>query len=185
MGEVREKMRRYKGQRVTVRGVLDGFGDWIRNRRDVGRACIRLPEIDHEVVASHVWVTDVPHWLPHKDQVGTQIEFDAVVDSYDDDKLHRTNFCLRHAGPFKVLHQPALRIPEPAEEDDAPPPCVVRDEPPPPPDGGSELDKLRQVKRFVKACGGQEHAARLVEALAGVTMAVADLRTWVAALGEE
>lgn len=60
MGEIREQMKPLVGRRIKVRGGLVSFGQWTRNYRDVGRACISYPEYNGEVLAEHVWVTDVP-----------------------------------------------------------------------------------------------------------------------------
>jgi hypothetical protein len=185
-GKVREALRPYHRKRVTVRGVLDEFGDWkdYRTCREIGRACIRSPKIDHEVVASHVRVLGTLHWLPHKNALGSQVEFSAVVQDYPDESAGGTNFCLAAPGDFKVLHGVALRIPdaprEPAET--APRCCVVAA---PVQEAKDPMGKLRQAKRFVKACGGFEQAARVFEALTVVDMPLDELREWVGALGEE
>jgi hypothetical protein len=70
MTEVREKMIPLVGKRITVRGSLEKFGDWTKNYRDVGRACIVDPEMNGEVLADHVWVTDVRHWRQYKHDLG-------------------------------------------------------------------------------------------------------------------
>jgi hypothetical protein len=116
MSEIREKLKTLVRQRVRIRGTLAKFAEWIRNHRDVGRACIADPEMNGEIVAHHVWVTDAPHWLQHKGDVGHQVEFEAVVKVYTD-RGGETNYCLGSADMLQVLHTPvALTIPDPPQE---------------------------------------------------------------------
>jgi hypothetical protein len=98
MSEVREKLKPLLGRRVNIRGVFAKWDDhWMRNYRQTGRACIQDAEIDCEIVSRHVWVTDVPHWKQHRGAVGSQVVFDAVVQSYIDKSTQKTNYCFGNA----------------------------------------------------------------------------------------
>jgi hypothetical protein len=185
MDEIREKLKPYEGKRIKIRGCLSAFADWMHKYRDIGRACIAQPELDGEVVADHVWVMGVQHWLGHKGDIGKQVEFSAVVKPYQDMKMAHRNYHLINPDELVVLHDPpAFRFPTPQADEDIPPPeeeAPVTDEkqvePPP-------LETLRQVKGFTKAVGGQEQAEKVVEALEAVTIPVPDLIAWVKAMAE-
>jgi hypothetical protein len=183
--QVREKLRPLYGKRVRVRGILSNFRAWQQNYREVGAACISQPEIDCEVVADHVWVLHVPHWQCHRDDVGRQVEFEAVVNRYFERQLGENNYGLATPGDL-VLRDggPCLNIPEPPP-DDVPPPeqngslafhgngaatDAAQDDP---------CDVLRRVKAFVKAVGGSEAALRVVAALGDVGMDAVELARWV------
>jgi hypothetical protein len=187
MSDVREKLKPLVGKRIKVRGGLVNFGAWTRNYRDVGRACISYPEINGEVLAEHVWVTEVPHWLKYKCSVGEQVEFSAVVIRYSD-KNGTTNYCLTNADELCFLTTPpALPIPDPPvdempepEQNDDPPPEPIGDEP-----LGDPLEMMRQAKHFAKVCGSLEQAERIAEAVQRVTAPLPELIAWIKALREE
>jgi len=172
MSEIREKLKPFLNKRVTVRGTFFSWDNrWERNYRQVGRACIVNPEIDSEVVCQHVWVVDVPHWKQHKDAVGSQVVFDAVVQSYVDRVSNKTNYCLASAGDLTLLHLPAMPIPDPPKEVD-----VAEKWEEPEPDAAPELDaapepvlnpmeKIRQIRTFVKTCGSYDQAEKVLETL--------------------
>jgi hypothetical protein len=187
MSEVREKLKPFVGKRIKVRGALVSFADWIRNYRDVGRACISCPEHNGDVLAEHVWVTDVPHWLNYKCNLGAQVEFTAVVKRYLD-RDSGVNYCLTNADDLVLLHNPpALAIPDPPEEEipqseqnDSPPPEAVNDKV-----VGDPLETIREVKRFCKDCGGFDQAERMAEAMKALTIPIPQLIAWIKALREE
>lgn len=195
MNEIRTKLMQYLDQRVTVRGCLSNFGDFTQNHREVGRACIDSPEVDSEVVANHVWVVGVlPHWAPHKGDIGKQVRFDAIVTEYGD-KDGTQNYGLMYPSEPEILfHPPALKIPDlpdpspPARK--VPEPPVVK--PLPSPEEKPVSDKptddsfeaARQAKAFIKALGGPDQAAKLVKALETVKMPMPQLIGWVKVLSE-
>jgi hypothetical protein len=183
MDEIREKLKPFVGKRITIRGCLAAFSDWIQNYRDVGRACISLPEMEGEVVADHVWVMGVQHWFQHKEDIGQQVEFTAVVKPYTDSKARGTNYHLTNPDELQVLHgPPALRIPD-LPDDEA---LLIPDDKAGNPEQVQDpLEVLRQVKAFTKAIGGQDQAEKVAIALEAVTIPVPELITWVKALGEE
>lgn len=187
MSEVREKLKPLLGKRIKVRGSLVQFADWTRNYRDVGRACISYPEHDGEVLAEHVWVIDVPHWMQSKCRLGEQVEFTAVVKSYSD-KDGIKNYCLTNADELNFLHNPpALSIPDPPEEEmpqpernDDPPPEPIEEEP-----LGDPLETIRQIKQFAKECGGLEQAERIAQAVRKLAIPLPQVIAWIGALREE
>jgi hypothetical protein len=187
--EIREKLKPFMGTRIIIRGVLNGFGWFVdpKSRKEIGRACIAHPELDGEVVASHVWVVGTLHWEQrHRHDIGKQVEFTAVVGSYPDTKLGGArNYNLVSPDDLKLLHAPpALPIPDPP--DDAPepePPCEdVGDALPVA--NGHGLEKLKQVTQFLKRIGGQKQACRAADALESVTMPLPELIQWIRTLGE-
>ncbi len=171
MSEIRERLKPLLNKRVKVRGTFAKWDDhWVQNYREVGRACISSPEIDSEVVCQHVWVVNVPHWKQHKEAIGSQVQFDAVVTSYVDRATQKTNYCFAQAGDLTVLHLPAIPIPDPPKERDA---TEEWDEPEP--DAAPELDSMadpsldpmevvRQLTTFTKTCGGYDQAEKMLEA---------------------
>ena len=106
MSETREKLKPYLNKRVTVRGTFAGFDtSWKTGHRYTGRATITSPEIDCEVVCDHASVVDVPHWREHQKAIGSQVTFDAIVQSYLD-KQGKMNYCFANASEPTILHQP-------------------------------------------------------------------------------
>ena len=183
MSDIREKLAPHVAKRVQVRGQLTKFDSWIERYRDIGRACISDPEIDGEVIAHHVWVFGVGHWLDHKPNVGKQVEFEAIVSPYTD-KAGKQNYCLRNPDELIVLYAaPALMIPEPPHEYETPAP-----EPEPDDDAPERMDPLqimREVKTFTKECGGLEQAERIALALQNVTIPLPYLIEWLKAMRDE
>jgi hypothetical protein len=112
MSDKREKLAPLVGNRLKVRGQLDKYRDWDDGGREVGRACIRSPEVEGEVICTYVWVLGVLHW----DQKGTgqQVEFDAVVRRYVNHEGE--NYSLESPSALVVVQPPALRIPDPVPE---------------------------------------------------------------------
>jgi hypothetical protein len=179
--EVREKFRPLEGKRIKVRGSLSAFRDWQHNYREVGRACISQPEVDHEVMAHHVWIMGVQHWQPHRDAIGRQVEFDAVVTRYYDRDLSAMNFSLANPSELSLLHgPPGMNIPEPPDDARAPEePANGRAR------ENDSLETLRRIKAFVKAVGGSEAALRVVSALGDVNLDAVELARWVDAYCSE
>lgn len=175
MSEVREKLKPYLNKRVTVRGTLANWDDyWTRNHRPVGRACITKPEIDAEVVCDHVWVVDVPHWKDYRHALGSQVTFDAIVQSYPDRATGKTNYCFGNASELTLLHQPpALVTPEPQEQDTPreylPSPSDDEIEPQrdsaPAATEATPMERIRQVRVFAKACGSYDKAEEILASL--------------------
>ncbi len=180
MNEIREKLKPLVGKRIKFRGYLAGFEDWTDKHlyRDIGRACISQPERDSEVLADHVWVLGTKHW-PH-DALTNQVEFDAIVASYWDEKNRVTNYCLKHPGQLNTLHgPPAVKIPDIV--DDLPERAETSEVEL---KAANPLDTLRAVKTFIKEIGGQEQAAKVAAALEAIDLPVSELISWVKALGE-
>jgi hypothetical protein len=188
MDEIREKLKPHLGKRVKIRGSLSAFSDWTHKYRDIGRACISQPEMDGEVIASHVWVMGVQHWLDHKADIGKQVEFEAVVNQYADPKVGGNNYYLINPDELRILHDPpAFRISDPSpdvevrhQQEELTVPNNVPDDKPV---ANDPLEVLHQVKSFVKAVGGQEQAEIVATALEAVTIPVLDLIAWIKALG--
>lgn len=192
--EIREKLIPFLGKRVKVRGILGKSGEWIRNYRDVGRVCIQSPEINLEVVADYVWVTDVPHWKHLKDKEGDQVEFEAVVRKYSQ-RDNKTNYCLTNASEPTLLHQPpALSIPNlPAEPDEPVQPDEPDMEEPEQPESEpvvmqipptrDAIQDLRLAKAFARACGKPATALEILDKL--TDMPVQTLKEYLTVLTEE
>jgi hypothetical protein len=154
MSEIRENLKPLVGRRVKVRGVFSKWDDhFVRNGRQVGRACIQQPEIEGEVVARYVWVVAVPHWRQFRHAIGSQVSFDAVVQTYSNRIDNETNYCLGNAGDLTILHPVALAIPDPPREDVAEkriePKPARASEPLPTP-----LERIRQITAWAKGAGG-------------------------------
>jgi hypothetical protein len=183
MSEIREQLKPYVGERIKVRGTLSRFADWedrSHGGREIGRACIEQPEVDNVVVADHVWVMGVLHWLPYKAAIGHDVEFCAVVKEYTDSQGFR-NYNLVNPDQLSVLHgPPALSIPDPPapktsvpfEKEELSMPDKSQSDVRPTDD---PVQLLRQMKTFVKTVGGPEQAKRLLEALGAVEMPVLQL----------
>jgi hypothetical protein len=188
---IREKLIPYLGKRVKVRGVLGKWGDWMRNYRDVGRVCIQSPEIDGEVVADYVWVTDVPHWQHLRQNEGEQVEFEAVVSKYLQRSDRKTNYCLTSAGDPTLLHQPpAFRISDlPDHDDEIEPAEAEMDEPEQQPNESEvsasrdALRDLRGARAFANACGGPVKALEVLGKLPDMPLLL--LKDYLSVLGEE
>lgn len=190
MSDPRENMKRYLKRRVTVRGTLAGFDTtWKTGHKYTGRACITSPEIDGEVVCDHASVVDVPHWKEHKSAIGSQVTFNAVVQSYLD-RHDQTSYCFANASELSFLHQPpALSIPDPPQDEDFLEDFVpsASDEhqdsqTPIPSFNDDTMGKIRQVKVFAKMCGGYDKAEEIVEAVP--SMPTAELLDFIRALKE-
>lgn len=110
MGDQRIKMKPYEGMRVSVRGVCIEKGDWTESYRQVGRVCIRDPEIKDEIVAGYVWCINSSAWADIHHHIGDQVEFDALVERYMDSG-NRVNWCLKNPGPPRWLTNVASKIP--------------------------------------------------------------------------
>lgn len=162
MSDNREKLKAYVEQRVVVRGTLQKWDcNWMRGPRQTGRACIANPEIAGTVMCEHVWVVDVPHWKEHKDAVGSQVKFDAVVTRYY--KGSETSYSMTNASELTFLHQPAILIPDlPVVRSFAPPVEIGLAESVPEAKGSSPAERIRQVKSFAKVCGGYEQAEKIL-----------------------
>jgi hypothetical protein len=183
----REKLRPYVGKRIRFRGTLGDFKDWRENYHEVGRACLVQPEIDGEVVCHHVWVLNVLHWERRKEDMGKQVEFDAVVRSYKKGE-GETDYSLTNPGELHFLHEaPAVKIPEPRAEEHPPATemTVAATATATPKPDADPLDTLRQVKAFAKAVGGLEQAEQAAAALEDVTLPAGELLRWLRVLREE
>lgn len=190
MSDVREKLKPYLNKRIQVRGTLAKWDThWKTGLRQTGRACITNPEIATEVVCDHVWVGDVPHWEQCKEAVGSQIVFDAIVQSYLDKSNGKTNYRLGNASDPTFLHQPpCLAIPEPPtveeiEEDSTPDKEVetLKDSSPVS-SGENPMEKIRQVKVFAKTCGNFEKAEKVLAVLP--PMPLSEVLEYIKALKE-
>jgi hypothetical protein len=181
MSEIRETLKPLLNKRVQIRGTFAKWEDhWLRNHRQVGRVCITQPEIEGQVVAQYVWVVAVPHWKQFRDAVGSQVIFDAVVQSYSDRVTQKTNYCLGNAGELTVLHWPALAIPDPPHEEDV---DEKRVEPKPAPASEPQLtplEKIRQITAWAKASGGYEQLEKVLENMP--PMPVSELLEYVRAM---
>jgi hypothetical protein len=162
MGEIREKLKPLLGTRVQVRGTFAKWEDhWVKNHRQVGRVCIQQPEINGEVVAQYVWVVAVPHWKEFRNELGSQVIFDAVVQGYSDRVSGKTNYCLGNAGELTVLHRIALAIPDPPPEDTfdkrvEPKRAAAPDSQPNP------VETIRQITAWAKNAGGYEQVEKVL-----------------------
>jgi hypothetical protein len=100
--EMRDPLASYLGHRINVRGVVDE----VRVDRQGTRACIKLPELDGEVISSHVWVLGLTEdWLEAK---GQQVKFSAVVRDYNNGSGR--NYCLRNPSELKTINPPVIRV---------------------------------------------------------------------------
>jgi hypothetical protein len=179
--EIREKLKPHLGKRIKVRGCLSKFDLWSIQYREVGRACISEAEVDGEVVADHVWVMAVQHWMSHKTDIGKQVEFTSIVAPYSDKRGHR-NYHLTNPDELQVLHDPpALRLGGPPDDEELP---MTEEKAGVTDSMRDPLETLRQVKEFTKAIGGQEQAAKVAAALESVTLPVPQLVSWIKALSE-
>ena len=155
MSDIREKLKPLLDKRVEVRGTFAKWEDhWMNNHRQVGRVCIQQPEIDGEVVAQYVWVVAVPHWKQFRDAVGSQVVFDAVVQSYQDRASGKKNYCLGNAGDLTVLHWPALAIPDRPQTKDVAEKRVEPKPAPAPEPHPNPIEAIRQITVWAKAAGG-------------------------------
>jgi hypothetical protein len=184
---IREKMIPYLGKRVVVRGVLGKWGDWIRNYRDVGRVGIQSPEINCEVVADYVWVTDVPHWSHLKDKAGHQVEFEAVVSKYRQSSDSQVNYCLTSAGNPTLLHPLSLSIPDMPSEEEEPTqpnePEMDESMSESIPASRDAIQDWREAKAFAKACGTPVKALEVLDKLPD--MPRTQLKEYLGVLSEE
>ena len=149
----------------------------------MGRACISDPEIDGEVVADHVWVLEIPHWLQHKDQIGEQVEFTAIPKPYQE-KVGGQNYCLSQADALQFLHRPpALSIPDFLDDEECcSEPEMAEDSPA---QTINPFNVIREVKTFAKMCGGLEKAEQTALAFQSLTIPISQLVAWLKALKEE
>jgi hypothetical protein len=125
---------------------------------------------------------DVNHWS--KAEIGKQVEFEALVKQYADQKVGGNNYHLIYPADLQVLHDPpALHIPDPPQDEELSPdeePIMTDDKSL----GTNPLETLRQVKAFIKAVGGLKHAVTVANELEKVTIPVPDLIAWIKAMGE-
>lgn len=189
MSEPRETLKPFLHKRVTVRGAFAKFDTtWKTGYRYTGRATILSPEIDGEVACDHVSVVDVGHWKAYQKAIGSQVTFDAVVQKYTD-KNGNTNYCFGNASELTLLHQPPALVtfdlpqePEPQEEV----PSTLDDEIEPSKDSApistvaNQMERIRQVRAFAKACGGYDKAEEIVACLP--PMPIPELLEYVGAL---
>src|SRR5262245_44676670 len=101
----REGLAGYLGHRITVRGLLDR----IRSDEKGSRACIKEPEMDGELICSHIWVMNLTEDWPAVE--GQQVSFTALVRRYRD--ADGENYCLAQPSDLHAVNPPALKIPEP------------------------------------------------------------------------
>jgi len=133
-----------------------------------------------EVVADHVWVMGVTHWHKHKEEVGKQVEFNAIVRPYSDGSV--TNYNLVNPDELVFLHEPpALTIPDPPDDETISVSEPSEDSQPEP---EVSLQAMRQAKTLAKVCGGFDEAERFVEAMQNVTIPLPQLLEWIRALKE-
>jgi hypothetical protein len=185
MDDIREKLKPYLAKRIKIRGCLSKFDLWTdrRTNREIGRACISNPELDGEVIASHVWVMNVKHWP--RSEKGKQVEFEAVVNQYADAKVGGNNYHLINPDDLHILHDPpAFRISDLPPDEDVRPQQEALPVPTNKPVTNDPLETVRQVRAFTKAVGGQEQAENVAKALEDVKISLPDLITWIKALGE-
>ena len=166
--ELREKMVGYLGHRVKIRGTLDE----VRVDHHGRRVCIAHPELDGEVICSHIWVLNVADdWL---DKEGSEIIFDAVVRDYNNGGGR--NYCLRNASNLQVVAPPAIRTPEPAifptrlihlpPQEELLPPTRCRDRFHTQGDSGaSSVSCVRKARAFAKVCGSPDKALEIIDKL--------------------
>jgi len=186
MSEVRESLKPFVGKRINILGCLARFDSWTRNYRDVGRACISDPEVDGQVVADHVWVTEIPHWRDHKNDLGRQVQFSAVVKPYTD-RSGTTNYALANADKLILLYDPAVRIPDFPDDESAnadlnegsrPQAAIERAE-------NDPIEVIRQVKKLGKSCGGLEQAEKIIEVMQTIPFSLPQLLVWIRTMKEE
>jgi hypothetical protein len=185
MSELRVKLKPWKGRRITVRGTLVKYGQWITGHRDIGSACIIEPEMNNEVLCQHVWVQGINHL--QKCELRRRVELDALVSEYPDPKLGQNNYCLKHPGKLVILDEPpALSIPDTPEEE---PEMLTNghtdclDVPGVTERATDGLETARAAKAFIKAVGGAEQAKKCLEALPA-DIPVPLLVEWVALLAD-
>ena len=179
---VREKLKPLVGKRVKFRGYLSEFSDWVdfRLHKDIGRACISQLERDSEIYADHVWIIGTRHWS--KEDMSKQVEFEAVVSRYWDEKNRVNNYCLKLPGNLTVLHgPPALKVPDPVVDDL---PTRIPDVDIVESDDLDEakldgLETLRAVQAFIKDIGGMEAASKAASALEKTELPLETLIAWI------
>lgn len=181
MSDIREILKPLLNKRVRVRGIFAKWDDhWVIHRKQVGRVCIRQPEIDGEVVAQYVWVVGVPHWKQYRDALGSQVIFEAVVQCTT--RFDETNYCLGNADDLTVLHPPALAIPDPPPKDDM---SEKWEEPEPAPVPEPQLkpiDTIRQITAWAKTSGGFDVVEKVLVNMP--SMPVPELLEYVRAMKE-
>jgi hypothetical protein len=159
--EMRDALASYLGHRINVRGEVDE----VRVDALGTRACIKLPEMDGEVICSHVWVLGLTEdWLEAK---GQQVKFSAVVRDYNNGSGR--NFCLRNPSELTTINPPVIRIPKPVPKPKLPPkPIETPVEQPKPVQNAEQprdaLADFRTVKEFAKAAGSAGKALEVLTA---------------------
>jgi hypothetical protein len=160
--EMRTALASYLGHRINVRGVVDE----VRVDTQGTRACIKLPEMNGEVICSHIWVLGLTEdWLEAK---GQQVKFSAVVRDYNNGSGR--NYCLRNPSELTTINPPVVRIPKPVPKPKLPPKPVET-----PVDQPNSVQKIeeqprdalaefRTVKEFAKAAGGAGKALEVLTA---------------------
>lgn len=183
MSEIRENLKPLLNTRVKVRGTFSKWDDhFVKLGRQVGRACIQQPEIEGEVVARYVWVVAVPHWRQFRDEIGSQVSFDAIVQSYPNRIDNETNYCLGNAGELTVLHPIALTIPDPPQEEDFTDRWVEPEPAAAPEPQLDPIDVIRQMTVWAKTSGGLDVVERVLVNMP--PMPVSELLKYIRAMKE-
>jgi hypothetical protein len=177
--EMRDTLASYLGHRISVRGVVDE----VRVDARGTRACIKLPEMDGEVICSHVWVLGLTEeWLEVK---GQEVKFSAVVRDYNNG--YGRNYSLRNPSELTTINPPVIRIPTPVPKPKLPPkPVEPPVEPPKPVEKAAARDSITDigtVKAFAKAVGGPGKALEVLDALPKIPVPL--LRDYLKVLAED
>lgn len=189
---IRHKLAPYLGQRVRFRGGFVNTGFWEERNKDVRRACIRPLEINGETVAHHVWVFGTKLWEDYLWLLGRMVSFEAKVYPYE--KGGVGTYCLREPTVPVLLDLPCLEIGHlPAR------PCLngsgetkkmevsimtveatseISGAPAIELAGTVDLtlEQLKQIRSFVKACGGWEKASPILTMLEKLNMSIEKTR---------
>jgi hypothetical protein len=193
MSEKRETLKPHLNKRITIRGTFNEWrNDWTERAKSrsgidriTGRACIANPEMDHEVVATHVWVNSVSHWEQHSQSaLGLQVSFDAIVSKYRT-KDGETSYCLSQAGELTILHgPPCIPIPD-LSQDDQMPETKQFDDAPTEPDAISPFDAFRFARQVAKKCGGLPQALEVAKLLEETPISIIELKNWLQVMSED
>jgi hypothetical protein len=169
VSEYRVNLAPYVGHRVEVRGLLT----IIKNDHKGSRGCIKEPEVDGEVVASHIWCMPITQDWP--DLEGEMVTFSAIVRPYKN--AGGRNYCLSNPLDLKTINPPALKIPQPVipvvlpdkkEQEtpvESPTRLALASIPAPTSSPEDFFAGLRSAKQFAVACGGAGAALRIIECL--------------------
>jgi hypothetical protein len=99
---LRTKLAPHLGHRVKIRGLLDA---WRADQKGT-RACVNDPEMDGEIISTHVWVLRPTPQQQWEAAVGQEVTFTAVVRDYHN--ADGRNYCLRHPSDLTLVNPPAL-----------------------------------------------------------------------------